>query len=150
MAAGALLWDEDGRFLIVKPTYKPTWEIPGGVVEAGESPREACEREILEELGLIRPLRRLLCVDYVRESATKVEGVMFIFDGGMLSAADLANMHLPPTELSHYLLVDGKTAVHYLNERLTQRVRHALHAAANNHVCYLEDQQPVFTGRHDD
>jgi ADP-ribose pyrophosphatase YjhB (NUDIX family) len=38
MAAGALLFDEDGRILLVEPTYKPYWEIPGGVVEADESP----------------------------------------------------------------------------------------------------------------
>jgi hypothetical protein len=30
MAAGALFRDEDGRVLLVNPTYKPTWDLPGG------------------------------------------------------------------------------------------------------------------------
>ena len=42
LSAGALLFDDTGRFMIVDPTYKVGWEIPGGIVEAGESPRQAC------------------------------------------------------------------------------------------------------------
>ena len=30
MAACALFRDEDGRVLLVDPTYKPTWDLPGG------------------------------------------------------------------------------------------------------------------------
>ncbi|CAN5733096.1 hypothetical protein BH20ACT1_BH20ACT1_01710 [soil metagenome] len=33
---------------MVEPAYKDTWEIPGGQIESGESPREACEREVDE------------------------------------------------------------------------------------------------------
>jgi 8-oxo-dGTP pyrophosphatase MutT (NUDIX family) len=29
-----------------------TWELPGGLVDGGEDPRAACERELLEETGL--------------------------------------------------------------------------------------------------
>lgn len=39
----------DGKVLLVKPTYKPTWQLPGGVVEAGESPLVAAVREVCEE-----------------------------------------------------------------------------------------------------
>jgi hypothetical protein len=41
MAAGALFRDEDGRVLLVDPTYKPTWDLPGGAVEKEESPYAA-------------------------------------------------------------------------------------------------------------
>ncbi|MCP5099570.1 MAG: NUDIX hydrolase, partial [Chloroflexi bacterium] len=63
MSAGALFFDELGRLLVVNPTYKPTWEIPGGAIELNESPYQGCKREIEEELGLIRNLVRLICVD---------------------------------------------------------------------------------------
>ena len=64
VAAGALFFDDAGRVLLVHPTYKDTWDIPGGYVERGESPAAACRRELQEELGLDRqaapPARRRL------------------------------------------------------------------------------------------
>ncbi|MEU1362556.1 NUDIX hydrolase [Micromonospora zamorensis] len=51
-AAGMILRDQAGRVLVVHPTYKDVWEVPGGTVEPNESPAEACAREIREELGL--------------------------------------------------------------------------------------------------
>ena len=33
-SAGALIYDGAGRVLILKPTYKSGWTIPGGVMEA--------------------------------------------------------------------------------------------------------------------
>jgi 8-oxo-dGTP diphosphatase len=51
VAAGALFCDDAGRVLLVKPTYKEGWDLPGGYVEPGETPTEACVREIKEELG---------------------------------------------------------------------------------------------------
>ena len=43
VSAGALIFDRAGLLLILKPTYKSGWTIPGGVMEAdGESPWEAC------------------------------------------------------------------------------------------------------------
>ena len=51
VAAGVLFFDEQGRVMLVDPTYKPGWEIPGGYVEAGESPLEACVREVKEHFA---------------------------------------------------------------------------------------------------
>ena len=51
-AAGALFFDDSGRVLLVRPTYKPSMDIPGGYVEPGETPYEACVREVQEELGI--------------------------------------------------------------------------------------------------
>jgi 8-oxo-dGTP pyrophosphatase MutT (NUDIX family) len=50
--ATMLLTDLADRVLVVKPTYKPDWELPGGAVEDGESPEVAAAREVVEELGL--------------------------------------------------------------------------------------------------
>ncbi|MCO6005756.1 NUDIX hydrolase [Actinoallomurus purpureus] len=51
-AAGAVIRDRQGRVLVVHPVYKDGWEIPGGMLEAEESPLDACAREIKEELGI--------------------------------------------------------------------------------------------------
>jgi 8-oxo-dGTP pyrophosphatase MutT (NUDIX family) len=51
MAATAFFRDDQGRVLLVNPVYKETWDLPGGAVEAEESPHAACRREVAEELG---------------------------------------------------------------------------------------------------
>jgi 8-oxo-dGTP diphosphatase len=68
-SAGAMIFDRKGRLLILKPTYKSGWTIPGGVMEAdGETPWEACRREVREECGLDVHSGRLACVDFRRPS----------------------------------------------------------------------------------
>jgi 8-oxo-dGTP diphosphatase len=42
--------DESG-FVFVKHQSRDTWEIPGGHIEAGETPAEAAKRELKEETG---------------------------------------------------------------------------------------------------
>lgn len=52
---GAVVRDDNGRLLVVERRYAPaagTWSLPGGRVEAGESPAAAVRREVLEETGL--------------------------------------------------------------------------------------------------
>lgn len=41
MGAGLVCRNATGSILLVRQTYKPTWEIPGGSVEADESPAAA-------------------------------------------------------------------------------------------------------------
>src|SRR5690242_4646399 len=92
MASGVLLSDGEGRVLLVEPTYKPSWEIPGGTVEAGESPYAAAVRELKEELDLpVRP-GRLLVTDWVPPRPERTEGLMLIFDGGLLTGEETARI----------------------------------------------------------
>ena len=86
VAAACVLRDGDGRVLIVDPTYKPQWELPGGAAELGESPFDACRREIREELSIeITPLQ-LLCVDHQSMRPPRRGALRFVFDGGCLGA----------------------------------------------------------------
>ena len=41
-----LIRDPDDRVLMCRLTYKQDWDLPGGVVEVGESPRAAVSREV--------------------------------------------------------------------------------------------------------
>jgi 8-oxo-dGTP pyrophosphatase MutT (NUDIX family) len=99
MAAGALFRDGAGRVLLVEPSYKPNWDLPGGLVEADESPWAAAARELMEELGWNRPLGRLLVVDHLRAEDSTPESVLFVFDGGVLTEEDLADVEFPDGEL---------------------------------------------------
>ena len=69
-ASGMFFVNEQRQILLVNPTYKEVWEIPGGVVEAMEAPRAACIREVEEEIGLVIDPGRLLSIDYVARPAS--------------------------------------------------------------------------------
>jgi 8-oxo-dGTP pyrophosphatase MutT (NUDIX family) len=138
VSAGALFLNEQGQLLLVNPTYKPQWEIPGGVVEQDESPRQACIREVQEELGLVRPLERLLCVSYVPASPTRPDGLMFIFWGGTLFLGDIVQIQLPSLELSEYRFVDPVEAPQLLTSRLSLLVQSSLEILPTAQTLYLE------------
>ena len=69
-----------GKLLLLKPTYKDHWLFPGGVIEAHESPRKACMREVKEETGIDCQPTRLLCIDYVsdRSRQFRIDPVCFL------------------------------------------------------------------------
>jgi 8-oxo-dGTP pyrophosphatase MutT (NUDIX family) len=52
--AVVVLWHA-GRVLLIRTSYLPIWTVPGGGVEAGETPAAAARRELLEEIGLRVP-----------------------------------------------------------------------------------------------
>lgn len=141
ISAGCLFFDKAQRLLIVRPTYKDTWEIPGGAVNANESPLAACIREVAEELGLTRRPLRLLSVDFTGETKQRTESLSFIFDGGVLSDAEIAAIRLPQEELSEYRLLPPETALALLNRRLARRVRRCLAARLAGTTLYLEEQE---------
>lgn len=53
LAADGLVRDAAGRVLLVlRKRFPEGWAIPGGFVDVGEDPRDACVRELREETGL--------------------------------------------------------------------------------------------------
>jgi 8-oxo-dGTP pyrophosphatase MutT (NUDIX family) len=139
MGAGVLLSDAQGRMLLVEPTYKPDWEIPGGTVEADESPYIAAGRELQEELGLpIRP-GRLLVTDWVPPQPDRTEGLMMVFDGGVLAPEKAARIRLPAAELRGWAWCTEQEAGGRVSERLARRLTAAVRARAEQKAVYLEN-----------
>lgn len=60
--ASAVIFDRRGRLLLQQRSDGGQWGLPGGSVEIGESVREAVQREVREETGLIVAVRRLVGV----------------------------------------------------------------------------------------
>ena len=138
MAAGCLFTDEAGRLLILDPPYKPTWDLPGGVVEQDESPRLAAQREIQEELGLAVEPGALLAVDWISRSGDFTELVAFLFDGGVLRSADINRITLDPTEARGFRFVTLTEAEPLLDPGQCSRVAAALNARGSSMTAYLE------------
>lgn len=82
-----LIRDHDGRVLLCTLTYKRDRDLPGGVVEVGESPRDATVREVTEELGLELSAGRLLLTDWLPPWGGWDDAVCLVFDGGVHDAA---------------------------------------------------------------
>lgn len=126
MAAGLLFRDERARVLLVEPSYKPNWELPGGAVEADESPWDAAARELLEELGWrVRP-GHLLVVDHDRAHDGRPEGVVFVFDGGRVSDELLARTTFPDGEVLSASLHTGDEVRAKVKPLLAGRIAAAL------------------------
>ena len=140
-SAGALIFDRRGRLLIVNPTYKAHWTIPGGIMEAdGETPWEACRREVSEEVGLHVESGRLAAVDFLRPKGAKPGGMRFLFDCGAYDDDVLGSVTLQEEELSEHQMVVPAKALELLSGPLRRRVGAAL---ATTSCVYLEDGRPV-------
>ncbi len=141
VSAGALIFDRSGRLLILKPTYKSGWTIPGGVMEAdGETPWQACRREVREECGIEVRRGRLACVDFRRPRPGSPGGVRFLFDCGAVDNSCLAAITIQVEEISEHRMAALPEALALLRRPIRRRVRAATSTQA---LVYLEEGRQV-------
>ncbi|MFD9727084.1 NUDIX domain-containing protein [Streptomyces sp. NPDC059072] len=124
--AAALYRDAEGRVLLVEPNYREGWALPGGTIESdrGESPRTAARRESAEEIGIDVPLGRLLAVDWSLD-AGRPPLVAYLYDGGVLTADQLASIRLQEEELLSWKLVEPAELGAHLLGALGRRAQEA-------------------------
>lgn len=124
--AAALYRDAAGRVLLVEPNYREGWTLPGGTIESDqdEPPRTAARREAAEEIGIDVPLGRLLAVDW-SVGAGRPPLVAYVYDGGVLDAAQLASVKLQEEELLSWRLVEPAEIPVYLPGSFGLRVQEA-------------------------
>jgi 8-oxo-dGTP pyrophosphatase MutT (NUDIX family) len=107
--AQGLLRDTDGRTLLCRLTYKPEWDLPGGVVEVGESPADGLVRELQEELGITVSVNGLITVNWLPAWRGWDDACVMLFDLGVADASVIDTMHLQPTEIAGVEWCDEET-----------------------------------------
>lgn len=141
VATKVLIRDETGRVLLVNPTYKAHWDLPGGMAEANEPPRTAASRELREELDLVSPLGRLLLVEWVGPRGPWDDQLVFVFDGGILNGKHISRLKLNDPELSAYQFLPADEADRLLRPDVQQRLDRARRALAAGTTGYDETER---------
>jgi 8-oxo-dGTP pyrophosphatase MutT (NUDIX family) len=133
--------DSDGpepRVLMCQLTYKTDWDLPGGVVEVGESPRVAVAREVEEELDLTIDAGALLLTDWLPPWGGWDDALCLVFDGGVHPASIVQQVVPQPREIK---TADFLTLAE-IDERAAdftaRRVRAALASLAGTGPAYTE------------
>jgi ADP-ribose pyrophosphatase YjhB (NUDIX family) len=141
VSVGAMIFDAAGRLLVLEPTYKSGWTLPGGQMEAdGESPWEACAREVREETALVVGRGRLRCVDFLRPRPGHHGGVRLLFDCGEVSSEQVSGIVVRAGEIAQARFADEERALELLRGPVRRRVEAALRSSG---VIYLEDGRRV-------
>ena len=117
----------DGKYLIIRRTKikrgKPNslseyWDIPGGMVEEGEMPKDAAIRETKEEVNL----------DITDSNYDKEKGTVFIrivYQAELLEGQDERNIILQKDEHSEYMLVSDISSIEKIVDYLEDTINHA-------------------------
>ena len=106
----------------------------------GETPWEACRREVREECGVDLARGRLAVMDFRRSRPGRPGGVRFLFDCGRVGEEVLAGIVVQPEEISEYRLAALPDALGLLRGPIRRRVRAATRGRG---PVYLEDGRPV-------
>lgn len=114
--AQGLLRDELGRVLLCRLTYKSEWDLPGGVVEVGESPALGLVRELEEELGVTVTVHGLLTVNWLPAWRGWDDACVLLFDLGVTPSDIVESMRLQPTEIAGVEWCDESTVAQHATQ----------------------------------
>jgi 8-oxo-dGTP diphosphatase len=124
-AAGALIFDEAGRLLLVKDWARREWGYPGGYVDRAESPLAGCVREIGEEIGLVLAPERFIELG-THEWRRPLGNLAFTTFAVVATTEEASHITLQRRELSHYQWVEPANILAAVAPRLRGRVEDLL------------------------
>ena len=136
--AQSLIRDRDGRVLVCQLTYKRDWDLPGGVVEVGESPQLAAAREVAEELALEVPSGDLLLTDWLPAWSGWDDAVLLVFDGGEHDASVAEEIQRDGREIAGAAFLTAAQVQERCSPITAARVASALARLDGGGAAYVE------------
>lgn len=139
--AGVLIFDQAGRLLLVKPSYRDTWAWPGGGIDEGEAPAHAAIRECEEEIGIQLPSIRPAFINYIppRKDGS-LDVVHFVFTADVVDAEHfLTTLTLDFREIVAARFAHPSEHATYMEAIRVRALRTYLDHATNGLTLYLED-----------
>jgi 8-oxo-dGTP pyrophosphatase MutT (NUDIX family) len=98
VGCSAIIFNDEGRFLLTRRSDNGQWCLPSGGLEPGESLEETCIREVFEETGLHVRIKRLVgiysnhnqLVVYAESDRFQIVAIHFEAEitGGVLGLSD--------------------------------------------------------------
>ena len=105
VSSSALILENNiGQVLIVKANYKPYWTFPGGLIDPGETPKQAAIRETLEEVGVAVDPKKVEFVAVVNRKSSVADTYQFIFKAP-LTKTMLGSFELQESEIDASALI---------------------------------------------
>lgn len=113
----------NGKWIFCRHKKRSTWEIPGGHIEAGETPFEAAKRELMEETGA-----DIFRLEELTPYEVEIDGEKSY---GMLFLAEIDTLGVLPTEseIGEICLMDDFPA-----DPTYPAIQTYLHEFAENHL----------------
>jgi ADP-ribose pyrophosphatase len=132
---------EQGEFILVRQyrhaAAEIVLEIPGGVIDEGETPLEAAHRELLEETGYVFDEVKPLSTLFPNPATSNNRTLTYLFTGGR----KVQEPHLDPQEELEVLLASPAEVLAWLQGN---QFGQALHTAALFyallHLGYLQER----------
>ena len=138
-----LLRNERGEYLLCELTYKPEWDLPGGVVEPGESPATGLIREVREELGLDLTPASLTAINWLPPWSGWDDACIVVFDLGTVPASTVGDMEFEPAEIRDVHWCDLDRVVEH-GTAATIRLLRFLETTDGTGPYYLEDGSQAY------
>jgi 8-oxo-dGTP diphosphatase len=105
LSSGAMMLENERcELLVIKANYKNYWTLPGGIIDQGETPKQAAIRETSEEVGVLLDSAKVKFVAVVDRISSDAHTYQFIFKAPVAAGA-FESIALQASEIDEYAFV---------------------------------------------
>jgi 8-oxo-dGTP diphosphatase len=141
--SAGVLFIRDGKLLVLTYSYRKGIDVPGGRIDARESPDECAVRECREEIGVEAKLVQQLAIDYYRSTPERGDTYNFTFLGE-LGDQEIRIDHKEVTGYKWLPVEEALTEIAKQNAKYAASLRAAIAAMGTGGGVYLKEGQPFF------